>query len=428
MLHRTWPARFASLALGASFIAAPAFAADVAATDWPEFHGPKRDNISADTGLLKEWKQAPQLAWQIKTVGAGYSSVSVAKGRIYTAGDDGDSSYVFAINVVDGSQLWKAKLGRPGGGSGYAGPRATPTVDGDTIYMISQFGDVVAYRAADGNELWRKNLNSDLGGKMASGWGNSESLVVEGDKILCTPGGKQGTMAAFNKKTGELVWRSTELTDPAAYMAPVVVDLGGVRQAITLTHQSVAAINVADGKLVWRADRPGQTAVIPTPVVHIDKANPNVAHVFTTSGYGVGCDLFKITAEGGKFTPSKVYTNKNMVNHHGGVILLDAHVYGYSDGKGWTCMDLISGEAKWKDKDLLGKGTISYADNRFYLRDEKSGDIVLLEATPEKHEERGRLKQPERSGKNAWPHLVIANGKLFVRDQASLFCYDIKAK
>ncbi|HSI35228.1 MAG TPA: PQQ-binding-like beta-propeller repeat protein, partial [Tepidisphaeraceae bacterium] len=272
---------------------------------------------------------------------------------------------------------------------------------------------------------WRKNLNSDMGGKMASGWGNSESAIVDGDRVIVTPGGKNGTMAALNKKTGEVLWRSTELTDAAAYMAPVVVDFGGVRQAITLTHESVAGVSVADGKLLWRATRPGKTAVIPTPVVKVDG---NIAHVFVTSGYGVGCDLLKVTAAGGAFKVDRVYKNTAMVNHHGGVILLGDHVYGYSDGRGWTSVNLLTGENGFKDKDLTDKGTITYADGRFYLRGEKTGDVVLLEATPDKATERGRLKQPDRTKLNAWAHVVIANGKMYVKDQGTLYCYDVKAK
>ncbi len=423
--------RIALAALSSVFaFSAPTLLADnakVEAGNWPEFHGPRRDNISLETGLLKQWPaDGPTKVWEIKNIGDGFSTVSVVGDRIYTAGDEAESSYVYGLNAADGSQLWKSKLGKIGGQNG-AGPRATPTFDEGTLYMIGQVGDVVAYRAADGRELWRKNLNGDFGGKMMSGWGNSESLVIDGANVICTPGGGGGTLMALNKKTGETVWRSKEFTDKAAYTSPVIADFGGVHQGVVYTDNSVAGISLADGKLLWRADRPGKTAVIPTPVVKVDDAN--TAHVYVTSGYGIGCDLFKITAAGGKFTAAPVYTgNKTMVDHHGGVILLDGLIYGHSDQGGWTCQDMLTGKAKWADSKILGKGTISYADGRFYLRDEKNGVIVLLEANGDKHEERGRFQQPDRSRKSAWPHIVIANGKMYIRDQGVLLCYDVKAK
>ena len=399
--------------------------------DWPQFNGPHRDNISHETGLLKEWpKEGPPIAWKIAGIGEGYPSLSVSNGRIFTAGDEGDSSYVFALNEADGKPLWKSKLGASGGGQGYSGPRATPTVDGDLVYMIGQFGDLACYQSADGKEIWRTNVNKDLGGKMMSGWGNSESVVIEADKLLCTPGGSGGTLAALDKKTGKAVWRSTDFTDSAAYMAPVVAEIDGVRQAVLLTAKSVAGVAVADGKLLWRHDRPGSTAVIPTPVIK-DR------FVYVTSGYGAGCDLFKITSNDGHFNVEKLYSNKGMINHHGGVILLGDSIYGFTDAadkahredRGWICQDLMTGDVKWLDKSILGKGSISYADERFYLRDEgKPGTIVLMEAAPDHHAEKGRFDQPQRSNKSAWPHLVIANGHLFVRDQNSLLAYDVKAK
>lgn len=392
-----------------------------APAQWPQFHGPGRDNISKETGLLSEWPAGgPKLAWKINGIGDGYSSVSIAAGKIFTAGDIGGESFVIALNLADGQQAWKSPLGKSGGGGGYAGPRATPTVDGDRLYTIGQYGDIVANSVADGKEIWRTNLNKDHGGKMMSGWGNSESLLIDGNNLICTPGGKGGTLMALDKMTGKPVWRSKDFADNAAYASPFVTEIGGVRQVPVLTDKSVAGINVADGSLLWRVDRPGATAVIPVPVVHEN-------YVYVTSGYGVGCDLFKINAAGGKFTVEPVYTkNKTMVNHHGGVIYLDGALYGYSDGKGWTCQDFLSGEAKWKEKDALGKGTISYADGRFYLRDEKKGTIVLIEASKEAYKERGRFEQPDRSGKNAWPHLVIAGGRLYVRDQGTLLCYEVK--
>jgi outer membrane protein assembly factor BamB len=421
------PKSFAAVAFFvgiAGILAAPGNATK----DWPQWHGHNRDNISRETGLLQQWPNGgPPLAWKIGNIGAGFSSVAVADGKIFTAGDEGDSSYVYALGEADGQRIWRAKLGKPGEPGGYPGTRATPTVDGQRVYMIGQFGDVACYDVADGNQVWKKNLKDDFKGRMMSGWGNSESLLVDGDKLICTPGGGDGTVLALNKNDGSVVWRSKDFKDAAAYASPIAVDFGGVHQIIVFTDKSLAGVAAADGKLLWRHDRPGRTAVIPTPVV---KDN----YVFVTSGYDVGCDLFRIDAQGGKFKATKVYSSTKMVNHHGGVVLLDGKVYGYSDrvrgdreSGGWTCLDLMTGNVVWREPGKLGKGAISYADGRFYLRSESGrGTMVLIDASPDGWNARGRFDQPDRSRREAWPHLVIANGKMYVRDQATLLCYNIK--
>ena len=233
---------------------------------WPQFHGPDRTNISPEKGLLKEWPtEGPKQAWKITGIGGGFSSVSVGHGKIFTAGDAKDACYMLAMTEADGKPLWKAKIGKIGGN--YSGPRATPTIDGANVYMMGQWGDLVCCKSETGEEVWRTNLNSDLGGKMMSGWGNAESVLIDGDKVICTPGGSKGTLAALDKLTGKVLWRSTDITDPSAYTAPVIAEIGKVRQAVILTDKSVAGIAVSDGKLLWKAPRQGKTAVIPTPIV-----------------------------------------------------------------------------------------------------------------------------------------------------------------
>ncbi|HEY7115784.1 MAG TPA: PQQ-binding-like beta-propeller repeat protein [Tepidisphaeraceae bacterium] len=396
--------------------------ADIA-KDWPQFRGPARDNVSHETGLLKEWPKAgPPLAWKVKTVGNGYATVSIANGRIFTAGKIDDASYVIALKEDDGSQLWKAKIG-PGSDPDHRGPgpRATPTVDGDSVYALGETSDVVCVAAADGKEQWRANLNKDFGGKTPT-WGNSDSLLVDENNVYCTTGSRKGTVVALDKHTGKLVWQSKDLAEGIQYIPLVMAQIGGVTQIIASTDRTLAGLSPKDGSVLWRTPRKGRVAVIPTPIVHDN-------YVYVCAGYGEGENLFKIDPDaGGKFKATQVYAKKNMVNHHGGVIYVDGNVYGYSDGKGWVCQDFLTGEAKWKDKDVCGKGTLAYADGRFYLRDENKGTLVLIEANPAKVVEHGRFNQPDRSQLNAWPHLVIANGKLYVRDQDLLLCYDVKAK
>ncbi len=392
------------------------------AADWPTWRGLKRDGSSTEKNLLTTWPAGgPELAWTTTGCGSGYSSVSVANGRVFTMGDGPDGSSVRAFEEKSGKPLWVSEIvGKPGGN--YEGPRCTPTVDGDALYALGQFGDFVCLDVATGKERWRKNLGTDFGGRY-SGWNYTESPLVDGNLVLCTPGGKKGAIVALDKKTGSLLWQSTEFTDGAQYSSLVPADINGIHQYIQLTGESVAGVDAATGKLLWRAERKGQTATITTPIY----ANNQV---YVTSGYGVGCNAFKITKDADGFKTEEIYANKNMANHHGGVILLGDYLYGFSDSKGggWICQEFKSGDIKWSDKGV-GKGSIGYADGHFYCRSEgKQGTVALIEATPDGYKETGRFDQPDRSAKNSWPHPVIANGRLYLRDQDVLLCYDVRKK
>jgi len=390
------------------------------AADWPQWHGVNRDNVSTETGLLAAWPAwGPPVAWKTTGLGGGFAGVAVVAGKIYTSGDFTNGAAVLALDAKTGKQLWEAPLGKAGGGSGYPGPRATPTVDGALVYALGQHGDLVCLHASDGKEVWRKSLTGDFGGKMMSGWGYSESPLVIGNQLLCTPGGTAGSVVALSKKTGAVLWRCAELTDSAAYSSLVIAKLAGAPQVVVLTGAHVAGIDPDSGKLLWSTPREGRTAVAPTPVCKDDC-------VFVTSGYGVGCNLFKITRVDKAFQATEVYANKDMINHHGGVVLVGTNVYGFCDGKGWACLDFKTGTSVWESK-KLGKGTLLCADGHLYLRSESGpGTLVLIEATPTGWQETGRFDQPDRSNKSSWAHLVISGGKLFVRDQDVLLCYNIK--
>jgi outer membrane protein assembly factor BamB len=389
-------------------------------SDWPQWRGPNRDNHSPDTGLLKEWpKDGPPLAWKAGGIGRGYSSVSVDGKRIYTMGDAADGGYVHALALDGSRKLWSTKVGRPGGN--YPGTRSTPTLDGDRVYALGQWGDLVCLEADTGKLVWQKNLEKDFGGRMMSGWGYAESVLVDGDKVVCTPGGPKGTILALNKNTGEVVWRTKDFTDDAAYSSLVPTEIGGVRQYVQLTDASVVGVAADSGKVLWRADRKGETAVIPTPVVYNE-------YVFVTSGYGVGCNLFRVTpGQGGKFSVKQVYANKDLTNHHGGVVRVGDFVYG-TDERQLVCMNLLTGKVAWKDRSV-GKGSIVFADGMLYVRGEgNEGTVALVEATPDGYREKGRFDQPDRSSERSWPHPVVAGGKLYLRDQDLLLCYDVKGK
>ena len=387
--------------------------------DWPQWHGPNRDNVSMETGLLAAWPAGgPTLAWQASGLGGGFAGVSVVADKVFTSGDFTNGASVLALDAKTGRQLWQSPLGKIGGGNGYPGPRATPTVDRKFVYALGQYGDLVCLQTSDGKEVWRKSLATDFGGKMMSGWGYSESPLVLGDQLLCTPGGAAGSVIALNKKTGALLWRSTELTDPAAYSSLITAKIAGTPQVIVFTGAHVAGLAPTTGKVLWVVPREGRTAVAPTPVCKDDC-------VFVSSGYGAGCNLFKITQSGGSFQANEVYANKEMVNHHGGVVMVGTNVYGFSDGKGWVCLDFKTGQGVWDSK-KLGKGTLLCADGHLYLRSETGGTLALIEATPSGWQETSRFSQPNLSGKNTWAHLAISDGKLFVRDQDALLCYSLK--
>jgi outer membrane protein assembly factor BamB len=415
IIERGFLAGTLSLLTSASVIAAPG--------DWPQWRGPARDGASRETGLLQQWPEGgPKLLWKTTGLGKAYASVALEGGRLYTAGDKGETSFLNAFNQADGKPLWTAKLGKGGspGWGGFAGPRSTPTLDGELIFGVSQFGELACFESATGKELWRKDYPKDFGGTRPE-WGFAESPLVDGDKVVVTPGGSDGAVVALNKKTGAVLWRSEQFTDRAHYASLMVMELGGVRQYIQLTAASVAGIAAADGKLLWRVTRKGETAVIPTPIY-------SEGMVYVTSGYGVGCNLFRITEAGGKFRAEQVYANKVMGNHHGGVVKVGDFIYGYSDSKGWTCQDFKTGEARWQEKDKLRKGSLVYADGRFYLREEdKPGTVALIEATPEGYREHGRFDPPDRSQEKSWAHPVVAGGRLYLRDMDVLLCYDVKA-
>lgn len=393
-----------------------------AAADWPQWRGYHRDDKSPEKGLLQSWPDGgPPLAWKTSGLGAGFATVAVEGDHIFTAGDKGTESFVIALNRKDGSPAWAAKLGKAGapGWGGFAGVRGTPTVDGDRIIALGQYGELVCLEKATGKEVWRKNFTADFGGKVPE-WGFSESPLIDGEQVVCLPGGTQGAVVALNKKTGDLIWQTKDFTDDAQYSSLVPAEIHGVKQYIGLTMASVFGVS-SEGKLLWKAARKGATAVIPTPLYHD-------GHVYVTSGYGTGCNLFKITKTGDQFTASQVYANKVMKNHHGGVVLVGDKVYGHGD-YAWVCQDFMTGASVWESKDLK-KGSIVYADGCLYLREEdKSGGLVaLIEATPAGFKILGKFKQPDASGKDLWPHPVVADGQLYLRDQDNLLVYDIKKK
>lgn len=394
-------------------------ATSIQAADWPTWRGPDRDGISVETGLLKAWPETgPNKIWTSTEAGIGYSSFSITGERLYTMGADEEREYVVAINATDGKLIWMQEVGerlRNGWGDG---PRSTPAVTGDLVVALGGKGRLCCVSASSGQQQWSVEL-TELGGRIPN-WGYSESPLIDGERVLCTPGGNQGSIAAFDLASGKQLWQSTDVTEGAHYSSIVPVQHHGQKQYIQLTQNKVFGID-ADGGLKWMADWPdGRTAVIPTPLYQDGK-------VYVTSGYGAGCMLLDVGANN---NVEQVYANKFMKNHHGGVVKVGDYVYGYSDKVGWVCQDFASGELSWNEKNKLGKGAIAYADGQLYCLEEQSGTCVLIDASSEGWLERGRFTIDPQTEQRAtkgkiWTHPVIANGKLYLRDQEIICCYDI---
>jgi outer membrane protein assembly factor BamB len=404
------------LALPAALLALPA-----PADDWPQWRGADRSDVSKETGLLKQWPEGgPKLLWMSRDAGLGYSGYSIVKGKLYTMGSGAGMEDLICLDANTGKKLWTAQVG-PELKNGWGdGPRATPTVDGDKVYALGGQGGLICVNATDGKEVWKTAMR-DFGGKTPN-WGYTESVLVDGNLVICTPGGDQGTLLALDKATGKQVWQTTDWTDGAHYSSPIAVNHNGARQIIQLTMQTLAGVDAKTGKVLWRTPWTGRTAVIPTPIF-------KDGQVYITSGYGVGCKLVKI---GPGNAVEEVYVNQNMVNHHGGVILIGDHLYGHSDKGGWTCQDFKTGEVVWREGGQIKKGAVHAADGMLYLLDETNGMVALIEASTKGYSEKGRFTiTPQTTQRNTkgrvWTHPVVSNGKLYLRDQELLFCYDVKA-
>lgn len=392
---------------------------------WPAWRGPSRDGISQETGLKQSWPEGgPKLLWQADELGRGYSSVSIADGRIISMGQlnrPEKGTFVIALSQQDGSLLWRTKVGD-------GQPNTTPTIDGDRVYSLDRGGQLTCLEASSGKILWEKSFSRDFGGQMMSGWGYSESPLVDGDVLICTPGSESAALAALDKKSGEVIWTTpvSDLgdrgRDGAAYSSVVASNGGGVRQYIQLVGRGIISVDASNGKLLWSYNRVANgTANIPTPIVKDD-------YVFCSTGYGTGSALLKIRP-GAKEVEEIYFLRANdLQNHHGGMIMLGDYVYcGHGHNKGLPiCIEWATGKAVWGPVRGAGGGSaaIVYADGHLYFRYE-DGVIALIEATPQEYRLKGEFKMATQNGKS-WPHPVIVDGRLYLRDQQSLLCYDIK--
>jgi outer membrane protein assembly factor BamB len=387
------------------------------ATDWNQFRGPNRDNISTETGLLAEWPEGgPDLLWTGSGLGEGYSAVSVVGDLIFTMGNRDGGEFIIALDRSSGDVVWKTRNGNEYHDGTGNGPRGTPTVVDNRVYALGGNGDLTCCSADSGDVHWHRNILIDYQGSNIT-WGISESVLVDGDVVICTPGGSKGTVVALNAKTGTEEWASRVPESPqAAYASPVIAETGATKQYVIFTSKGIVGIQADNGKALWGQNKSSNgTANCATPLV-IGK------HIYSSSDYGTGAELIQISARRNRISSKVVYFNKSMKNHHGGMVHVDGYVYGSSSDI-LTCIDLKSGKPTWRQRSM--KGSVVYADGRIVFRHE-DGPVVLVEASSKAFNELGRFNQPERSGRPAWAHPVIAGKRLYLRDQDKLLVYDLQ--
>jgi outer membrane protein assembly factor BamB len=312
--------------------------------------------------------------------------------------------------------LWTKVLGRGGRNDRGPGPRGTPTLDEDRLYVLTENGDLACLKT-DGTAVWQRNILKDFGGRQIQ-WLISESPLVDGAHVIVTPGGSGAGMVKLDKMTGKTVWTSKDLSDAAGYASPIVADVGGVRTYMTLTSGGGVGVRASDGKLMWHYERAANhTANITTPIFFDNK-------VFYTSAYDTGAGLLGLTAQNGEVKAKEIYFTREMKNHHGGVVLVDGYLYGYNDSI-LTCLEFATGKQMWRDRSV-GKGSVAFADGNLYIQSENNV-VGLAEASPAGYKEKGRFRIADK-GLPSWAHPVVSGGRLYVRNQDTLVAYDIKAK
>jgi len=401
------------------------------AADWPTFRGPGRTGVAADTGLLEAWPaDGPPLVWETTGAGRGYASPAIAGERIFTLGDnlstapDADE-YLSCFDRRTGRQLWKTKTGQPwtSGQESWQSSRSTPTVDGPMVYVLTPYGQLVACLVSNGREIFRVDLKGQFGGTKGDSWGYSESVTIDGNRLVCVPGGPQATMVALDKKTGRLIWACSVPGDPGAGHASIVIaEVGGRRVYVTTTAGGAIGVDAKTGKLLWTYPIDRTTAVIPTPIIRDDL-------VFIAAGYKRGGALLRqVPGPRGTVTIEEVYPlNPDLANKHGGIVLVGDHLYGDSDDKGIPfCAELMTGELAWKSRGSgRNSACLAAADGHLYVKF-ADGTLALVKADPAGYEEVSSFQVPGSGDRPSWAHPVILDGLLYLREGDAILCYDIR--
>jgi outer membrane protein assembly factor BamB len=381
--------------------------------NWPQWRGPNRDGISKETGLLKQWPTGgPPLVWKATGAGRGYSSFSIANGKLYTMGLRGDREFVIAFDIATGKEAWATAHGSAFRNDRGDGPRGTPTIDGDRLYALGGNGDLSALDARTGKIIWSKNVLREFGGQNIQ-WGISESPLVLGNKVLVNAGGRGASIVAFNKTDGSVIWKSQ--SDEPGYSSGMPLDVNGLTQVVFFTASRALGLDSKDGRLLWEYERPANNvANVATPIIRANR-------IFISSDYGTGGGVIEIKPDN---KAQEIYFNKDMRNHHSSSVLVGDYLYGFSSSV-LTAMKFDTGEVAWRDRSV-GKGSLVYADGNLYCFSE-NGVVGLVEATPTGYKEKGRFRIQQDS-LPTWAHPVVAGGRLYLRDQDTIYAYDVRQK
>jgi outer membrane protein assembly factor BamB len=426
--HRS---RFAPAAAWVSAVTLAALAATAAETDrdgliatsepgWPQWRGPRRDGICAETGLLPNWPaEGPPLLWKVGGLGRGYSSPIIARGLLYLTGDVGGELRIFAF-TLDGKPKWQSTNGRAWKAS-YPGARASCAFDGGRLYHMNAHGRVACLDANSGGELWAVNVLERFDGKNIR-WGLSECLLVDGPRVIVTPGGRKGLMAALDKASGKTVWASEPMAgERAGYASPILFRWRGRRMLATCSSKHVFGVDADTGRLLWAHPRPTRFEVIASVPVYYDGA------IFASSPDGKEAELLRLQADGDTVRVRHVWSSE-LNNLSGGVILRNGLLYGagYRKGNGWFGVDARTGKTRYRKRDLAS-GSAVYADGRLYCLSER-GVMALLKPAPAALAAAGQFRLVQRRVRDAWAHPVIHDKRLYLRYHDTLWCYDIRRR
>lgn len=417
-----------NVSISAALMLAVGAAAPGLASDWPQWRGPNRNGISTETGLLQAWPEGgPKLRWKVTDLGMGYSTPVVVGQRLYLLANEGvDNEFVQAHATTDGRRLWRTRLGKVGNPNmqpNFYGARSTPTVVGEVLYALSSDGDLACVELDSGRIRWQHNLRTEFGGQPGD-WAYAESPLVDGDTVLCTPGGSQATLLALNRHTGEVIWKAAlPEADAAAYASAIIVEVGGIKQYVQLLQKGLVGLEAKTGRLLWRYAKPVSrfNANIPTPL-----AAEGCVYVASA---GTGAGAVRLVVEEGRVQPRELYFDPKLPTAIGGVVKVGDCLYG-TTAKALVCLDFTTGQVRW-EAPALGAASLCMADGRLYLHGE-NGDVGLVDPAPEGYRPKGRFTppdQPKRRGpmEKAWAYPVVAHGCLYIRDHHLLWCYDVKA-
>ncbi len=387
-------------------------------TDWPQFHGPSRDNLSLETGLMQSWPaEGPALIWTAKGLGHGFSSASVSDGIIITSGNSDGFTLVTALDL-DGNVLWRTKNGKAWTDS-YPGSRGTPTIDGARVYDQSPLGNIVCLNSKTGEIIWEKNIITEASSTLNK-WALAESLLIDGQYLISCPGGPETSTVALNKLTGNIVWKAPSTNELAGYSSPVLAEIKGLRMVIAMTAKAIIGVNAANGELLWH-------------VAHESYADENVMMPIFHEGcifistLATGSVKWKINVQNGQAFLEEIWRTQELDNHHGGVILIDGYLYGTSTVKNknqWVCLDWVTGEKKYA-ADGTGKGSMTYADGRLYtLSMERLAGLV--KPSPTEFNVISTFEIPKGGDGLSWAHPVVCDGRLYIRHGDFLYAYSIR--